>query len=307
MKIKSKISAALTILLISSFVMSGCDKGNTADNPTSSEVTSAETSNEIECTVNNLIDKQSQEDVDKLLSDAGISKERRNVFWEHVNQVNSTEGFNSLKAGNRLQQASKMIYDPYELQDFWNKAHPDFVGYNCRITAFSLMGDYIEIKNTGNYNDSDLFMDIEALTSDPSALQKTDDMERFKTLYSTYDTENSKDINVHLALVQEKWKQAGISFKENSSASLISMYFHNQFSETENELSIGHTGVLIDMGKKGLCFVEKLAFQEPYDVVYVKNRKELSDYLMAKYNTDYNQPTAAPFIVENDQLMDSDK
>ena len=303
MKIKLTISTILIIALISTVMMTGCNISNSDKNRSSS----VNSSKEISCIVNNLIDKKSQDKIDGLLKNAGISEKRRDVFMKHVNQINDTDGFNSIKAGDRLQKASEMVYDPFALQDAWNKAHPDFVGYNCRITAFSLMGDNIEIKNIGNYNDSNLFMDIEALRSDPSALLKTDDLERFKTLYSTYDTENSKDINIHLSVIQNKWKQIGVSFKENSSASLISIFFHNQFSETENELIIGHTGVLLDMGKDGLCFIEKLAFQEPYDVIYVKNRKELSSYLTAKYDIDYNQPTAPPFIMENDKLMKSDK
>ena len=303
MKIKSTISAVLTTALLATITMTGCDINNSVENKDSS----TDTPKEISCTVNNLIDKKSQDKVDALLKDSGISEKRREVFFRHVDQVNSTDGFNSIKSGDRLQKASETVYDPFELQDAWNKAHPDFVGYNCRITAFSLIGDNIEIKNTGNYNDSNLFMDIEALQSDASALLRTDDLERFKTFYSAYETENSKNIDIHLAVIQNKWKQMGVSFKEDSAASLISIFFHNQFSETENELIIGHTGVLLDMGKDGLCFVEKLAFQEPYDVIYAKNRKELSDYLTAKYDVDYNQPTASPFIMENDQLMDLSK
>jgi hypothetical protein len=71
----------------------------------------------------------------------------------------------------------------------------------------------------------------------------------------------------------------------------------------EDYLFIGHTGVLFE-GEDGLYFVEKLAFQEPYQVCKFKNRTELSDYLMTKYDLSYDQPTAAPFIMENDQLME---
>ena len=30
--------------------------------------------------------------------------------------------------------------------ELWNKKYPDFIGYNCRITAFDLMKDKISVK-----------------------------------------------------------------------------------------------------------------------------------------------------------------
>ena len=254
--------------------------------------------------VNYLLDEDSQRQLDQVFAAAGISAGRRDVFWHHVRQVNSCDGFKELKPGWHNQSPAALPYDPYELQDAWTAAYPGFPGYNCRITAFSLMGDFIDITDTSAYNDLNLFMDIEALESDPSALIKADDMDRFKTLYSTYATENTKNIKKHVGVVQKAWKKAGITFRENPKASLISIYFHDQFSEDENELAIGHTGVLFDLGGDGLLFVEKLAFQEPYDVIQFKSRQELADYMMKKYDLNQNQPTARPFIMENDRLME---
>ena len=66
---------------------------------------------------------------------------------------------------------------------------------------------------------------------------------------------------------------------------------------------IGHTGVLLP-ASDALYFVEKVAFQEPYRLLKFKTRTELSDYLMLKYDTEWGQDTAHPFILENDALMD---
>lgn len=66
---------------------------------------------------------------------------------------------------------------------------------------------------------------------------------------------------------------------------------------------IGHTGILLP-ASDALYFVEKVAFQEPYRFLKFKNRTELSDYLMLKYDTAWGQDTAHPFILENDTLMD---
>ena len=53
-----------------------------------------------------------------------------------------------------------------------------------------------------------------------------------------------------------------------------------------------------------LLFVEKLAFQEPYQAIIFDNRTQLSDYLMNHYDVEWEQPNAIPFIMENDVLME---
>ena len=90
----------------------------------------------------------------------------------------------------------------------------------------------------------------------------------------------------------------------DSEAHLISVIFHDKFSDDENTLSVGHAGVLLPSEDGTLYFLEKVAFQEPYRLLKFQNRTELSDYLMEKYDTAWGQDTARPFIMENDALMD---
>ena len=61
---------------------------------------------------------------------------------------------------------------------------------------------------------------------------------------------------------------------------------------------------LSQAGDGSLYFVEKVAFQEPYRLVKLRNRIELNDYLMERYDTSWDQDTARPFIMENDSLME---
>ena len=78
--------------------------------------------------------------------------------------------------------------------------------------------------------------------------------------------------------------------------------FHESIDENDNYLFVGHTGILFESDKK-LYFLEKIAFQEPYQLTRFNNRSELNDYLMKKYDVSYDQPTVSPFIMENDQLL----
>ena len=63
-------------------------------------------------------------------------------------------------------------------------------------------------------------------------------------------------------------------------------------------------GVLLSAEDGSLYFIEKVAFQEPYRLVKIQNRTELSDYLMEKYDTAWGQDTTRSFGMENDELMD---
>ena len=62
-------------------------------------------------------------------------------------------------------------------------------------------------------------------------------------------------------------------------------------------------GVLVSEKNGKLLFIEKLAFQQPYQVLKFNNRTELNDYLMNKYDTAWRQPVARPFSMENDELL----
>lgn len=246
-----------------------------------------------------LTDTASRTDLDRIMETAGISKERRDVFWAHVEQFNTCEGISGLHDGYETISATQPSYDAYELQDKWTAAHPEFIGYNCRISAFSLMGDAIKIKNTEEPNATNLFMDEQALQEDSSALMDDTELPRFLALFSTIEGENTNDAARQAELVQQAWNARGISFDSDSSMSLITVFLHNQYSETENELIVGHAGVLFDCGNDGLYFVEKLAFQAPYRAVRFQDRNALKEYLMAMYDVEWGQPTAPPFILEN--------
>ena len=103
--------------------------------------------------------------------------------------------------------------------------------------------------------------------------------------------------------LQAGWRERGISFTDGK-ARLISVVLHDKFSDTDNTLFIGHVGILLPAENGELYFIEKVAFQEPYRLVKLKNRTELSDYLMEKDDVAWEQDTTRPFIMENDNLLE---
>ena len=255
------------------------------------------------CEYTNLADETACKKVDQLLKDVGISEERRDVFFRHVEQFNSSVDSSLLKGSFEKADILSPGYDPYDLQEQWLESNPDFEGYNCRITAFGLFGDYVETDPDGEIRDEELFLDREALDEDDSVLLHSGDLNAFRRLFSVIPTEGTKDVSVHAEKIQENWKERGIRFAESDRVSLITVWFHDQLSEDENELLIGHAGVLLT-ADDGLYFIEKLAFQEPYQVIRLESKKDLETYLMKKYDTSWGQETAQPFIMEDDHKMD---
>ena len=251
----------------------------------------------------NLIDTSVQKQLAEIMNSADISPVRQQVFFDHVNQFNNTVSSEGMAAGFEVKQVTEEKYDPYAMQEEWDAAYPDFMGYNCRITAFGLFGDHITIAADAETREDIILMDMASLEEDSSAMQNDKDMDRFRVLYSTVPTDDTKDVSVHVENLRSDWQNRGIVFDNNPDVSLISVVFHDAW-DGENQLFIGHTGVLFQVSETELYFVEKIAFQEPYQLTVFNNRTELNDYLMTKYDTGTGQPTAAPFIMENDELME---
>lgn len=190
------------------------------------------------------------------------------------------------------------------MQDVWAEKYGTFPGWNCRITACGLFGDFITVTGEADFDvaEDTLFMDYETLDTDPEALCG-DKRQKFDTLFAPVKTTNTTDIPTHLKTIQQEWKRRGLSFVEDDKIRLISVVLHYQFSETDNSLMIGHVGVMLPTSD-AVYFVEKVAFQEPYRLLKFKNRTELSDYLMLKYDNSWGQDTAHTFIMDNTNLMD---
>ena len=92
-----------------------------------------------------------------------------------------------------------------EMQEEWTEKSPDFMGYNCRITAFGLYGDYMTIPADSEIRDDMILIDKVPLEEDSSVLLDEDDLAQFSVLYSTIPTVNTKDVDVHVENMKKDW------------------------------------------------------------------------------------------------------
>ena len=252
----------------------------------------------------NLADIDTQTLLTDLLHGADVSDTRIQTFMNHVQRFNQDMKADWLTSGFETAEPLDLKYDPYDMQDQWTKKESSFPGWNCRITACGLFGDFITVTGKADLDSAEdtLFMDYETLDSDPESLCG-DERQKFDALFAPVKTANTTDIPTHLKTIQQEWKKRGLSFVEDDKIRLVSVVLHDQFSETDNSLMIGHVGVMLPTSD-AVYFVEKVAFQEPYRLLKFKNRTELSDYLMLKYDNSWGQDTAHTFIMENSDLMD---
>lgn len=228
----------------------------------------------------NLADEKPQEELSSLLVEKGVASKR------------VAKGFSK-------SEKFEVEYDELKLTENWQEKNPIYIGNNCRISAYDLIGDLIELSDKEPESISNLFMDLDALENDKREYSK-DYMGGFKTLFASVDTENTKDIERHLANIKSEWEKRGIGFDRlDKDLSLISVFMHD---DMDSILFIGHTGLLIKDGGD-FYFLEKLAFDMPYQLIKFKNKLELNDYLMGKYDVSYGQEFAKPFIMENDNLL----
>ena len=252
----------------------------------------------------NLNDSGSRELLQELLSDTGVPDGRIQGFSRRVDHFNDSVKQEWLTDG--FEEAGMLYtkYDPYTMQDEWTAKNGTFPGYNCRITAMSLFGDFLSVSAGSRINSGEdvLFVDEETLKADPDALGGSS-LSDFRALYSSMRAENTTDVQRHVQTVQKEWKSRGVAFRENERMRLIAVFFHDKPTEEESILFVGHVGVLLTADDGTLYFVEKVAFQEPYRLLRFADRTELNDYLMGKYDVSWGQSTAHPFLMENGELM----
>lgn len=236
---------------------------------------------------------------DKLI-ESGLDEKRVDKFMEMVKSYNEDVN-GELPYKNGFVETENIKTDYTKTVDEFYKTE-NKIGSNCRINTFELLLGNIEIKRVKSDNTSTLDFDKSSLENEFPELFTKDEITKFETYFAPVKAKISTDKKDQIAEIKKAVNSRGIKWNDKIDAKIISVWFHNDDEIDGNILFIGHTGVLVPFEDK-LMFIEKLSFNEPYQAVIVNNRTELSDYLMEKYDVEYNQKTTRPFIFENGSLM----
>lgn len=247
----------------------------------------------------NLTEGANQAKARELLRAAGIWSRRVDVLLAHARQFNTSVPARALTHG-WVPLSKAPLFDADEVQLAWEAKHPDFPGYNCRLTAHGLMDGLMRFSGSSKADWDLLFMDRLALDADPSVCVTATHREHFGRLYTPVPTTSSKNSLRHADAFTRALRARGISFVGSQAARLVSVVLHDQLDG--DHLFVGHTGVLLPR-RDGLWFLEKLAFTQPYQLTRFRTREQLLDHLMRLYDTDRTGLTAPTFVMENDRLM----
>lgn len=274
-------------------------ENTTVDNTDATETSIALSKAKIHLNYSNLADNETRDRVKKALANAGLSEDKINKFFEAVDEYNNAVGSKNLVQEMTSIEAAFPTFDQDKLIDAWLNNNQGFVGRNCRITSYSLMGDFIKVGNKTPGDTTMLFNDFAAI--DAKKIFEGEDKEKFDTIFSYIDVNNTHDTNELADEIVKSWNDKQISF-DNDKMHMISVFMTMDDGKNAVQEFIGHTGVLVNDGDKYL-FIEKLAFELPYQVDEFDNLQDVNDYLMGYYDNDAEGLTAKPIIFEDNHVM----
>ena len=278
------------------------DKSESADTNESTDTSETTDANESTDTSEStfkfsaLGNQASQEKTAELLKATGISDERIDEFLSQVKKYND---FYDNKSGDFVD------YEESDYLDMIGKAQADStktpigLGNNCRITTFGLLRDSINIGEKIEDKTSVLAFDKSSL--EESKLFSADDMKKFESFYAPIAAADSADPSDQAQTIKKALADRKIEFT-NDKAKMISVYLNSKDEIDGNILFVGHTGVMVeDEGK--FYFIEKLSFEEPYQVLVFESKEQMVDHLLKKYDFPLGENTAKAVVFENDERI----
>jgi len=253
--------------------------------------------------ISNLVDSASQDLARSALEDAGLPKENIDRFFNLVTECNSAVPTDSLiSSGFRDYGTQDPENDVEALTSAWQKHHGQrYAGTNCRINTFTLAQSLFSVEDESNPDTSLLFIDEESFKNTPKEILTSAEHQRFDTFYGAIPTTKDQDTGQHIADIKVYAKDRGITF-EDTKARVISMFSHDTLTDPAT-LFVGHTGVAVPYDGK-LLFLEKIAFDMPYQAILVKDMQQLNDYLMQKYDDGPGLEYGRPVIFDNGEVIE---
>ena len=231
-------------------------------------------------------------EVSKELDAAGAS--HVDTFEEWVSDFANTAGKKS-KLEDTWSEPEKLNADISKCMDGWEDNH-DFSDADCRMTAFLLLDGLLKADSTEeNYQGTYLMFDTEAIDS----VERYELLRDNKAMFTTLFGEKTIVDEAHPETTfSDAWNHYGYQI-DSDQISLISVVIQDPY---ENVVFVGHTGILIKCDGYDL-FVEKIAFEQPYQVTKVNSMDELLTMLSARPEYFGEEGEAGPFVYNNGEYV----
>ena len=189
----------------------------------------------------------------------------------------------------------KMKADIGKCMDGWEQNH-DYSDADCRMTAFLLLDGVLRAESTeDSYEGTYLMFDTEAIDN----VDRYESIKENKNMFTTLYGEKSVTDGGHPEnTFSDSWKHYGFQV-DSDRLSLLSIVIYDPYSDV---VFVGHTGVLIKYSDYYL-FIEKIAFEQPYQATRVHNMDELLDIMSLRPEYFGEEGEAGPFVYCNGEYL----
>ena len=179
--------------------------------------------------------------------------------------------------------------------DGWEQNH-DYSDADCRMTAFLLLDGVLRAESTeDSYEGTYLMFDTEAIDN----VDRYESIKENKNMFTTLYGEKSVTDGGHPEnTFSDSWKHYGFQV-DSDRLSLLSIVIYDPYSDV---VFVGHTGVLIKYSDYYL-FIEKIAFEQPYQATRVHNMDELLNILSLRPEYFGEEGEAGPFVYNNGEYV----
>lgn len=160
------------------------------------------------------------------------------------------------------------------------------------MTAFLLLDGLLHAQSAeDSYSGTYLMFDTQAIDNVDRYEIIRPNKDMFTTLYGEKSITDDKHPEKTFS---DNWKKYGFQI-DSDRISLISIAIYDPDSDA---IFVGHTGLLIKYSDYYL-FVEKIAFEQPYQATKVSNMDELLDILSLRPKYFGEEKEAGPFVYNN--------
>ena len=179
--------------------------------------------------------------------------------------------------------------------DGWEQNH-DYSDADCRMTAFLLLDGVLRAESTeDSYEGTYLMFDTEAIDNVERYETIKENRDMFTTLYGEKSVADKKHPETAFS---DSWKHYGFQI-DSDRISLLSIVIYDPYSDVT---FVGHTGILIK-DRDDYLFVEKIAFEQPYQATKVKTVDELLNILSLRPEYFGEEGEAGPFVYNNGEYI----
>ena len=275
-KIKTIIQLSAIVMLLCSMMLSACTAAQKQKIPVATYMGGNDTIKEV-C---------------REMEAAGVSNV--DVFQEWADDFAASAG-NNAELEDAWSDPEKMRADTGKCMDGWEQNH-DYSDSNCRMTAFLLLDELLHAETTeSSYNGSYLMFDTEAIDN----VERYEIIKENKDMFTTlYGEKSVTDENHPETTFSNNWQHYGFQI-DSDRISLLSIVIYDPDSDV---VFVGHTGILIKYSDYYL-FVEKIAFEQPYQATKAHDMDELLHILSLRPEYFGEEGEIGPFVYCNGEYI----